>query len=189
MKKLIFGALLAGAMSTVPILAEPKCGTGRPISYDDVEAVMLKSGYQDWPGPQEKWQTWKKANAFQYSAFYVLFWQPFPTKYIQYNLEGAIGTYTLGATIASARGVLKRDSFFSISNRYADEVVTDTPMSVVTVLRCSVVTRIMVYVEPRFQEPAIQKLLADLRALIINSSKTRISKSPQDFEETLLFDY
>lgn len=188
-KKLLLLSAVIAAVMTAPMPAEAKCGTGQAISYGDIEAVMFKSGYQDWPGYHEKWQTWEKTKAFPYSAFYLFLWQGFPTRYVQYNLEGAIGTYTLATTISRARYVLREDSFYSISNRFSNVLVTDTPMSVVTVLRCSVVTRLMVYMDPKFQEPAIQRLLGDLRALIVDSRKTRISKNPQDFEETLLFDY
>lgn len=187
--KTVVLSLVIAALTAAPMLADAKCGTAHPVSYDDIEAVMFKSGYQDWPDHHEKWQTWEKTQAFPYSAFYVFFWQGYSTRYTQYNLEGAIGTYALQATITSARGVLRKDSFYSISNRYSNVEVTDTPMSVVTVLRCSVVTRLMVYMDPQFQEPAIQKLLSDLRRLITDSKKTRTSRLPKDFEETLLFDY
>jgi hypothetical protein len=128
------------------------------------------------------------------STFWLHFWetsvarQPvaFPTEYSQFTLTDSIGTFHLSATLADAKAILKRDEFYALSP--ADHNVTETTWSVITVLRCAVVTRIRMISVPEYQEPALAKVFADFNDLIERSAKTRVSGTPSDFRTTLLFD-
>jgi hypothetical protein len=181
--KAFLTSALAVAIVAVPFPVAAACGSGQIPSYDDIEAVMLTSGYRASDGYHEKLAG---ITAFRRSAYWVFFWDRFPTVYSQYDLVGSVGTYTLGATLADAKDVLRSDRFFELSN--PSHLVTDVSQSVLSVLRCSVVTRLIVYNATEFQDPAVAKLLDDFRALVTNSRKTKGSKTPLDFKQTLLFD-
>jgi hypothetical protein len=181
--KLVLRAVLAAAMAAVPLSGEAKCGTGQPISYDDIQAVMLTSRYRTSDGYHAKWSG---ITGLASSSYWVFFWRYSPTQYSQYNLVGAVGSYTLDAKLADAVDILQRDHFFDLSNPYF--MVTDASQSVLTVLSCSIVTRIIVYNGPEYQDPSVAKVLSDLRDLVVQSKKNVTSTSPTDFEQTLLFD-
>ncbi len=67
-------------------------------------------------------------------------------------------------------------------------MVTESTWSVLTALRCGVVTRIRMLNETPHQDAATAKIFADFQALNARSPKTRISQTPKAFEETLIFD-
>jgi hypothetical protein len=177
-------AVLLLASSTGLGLA--KCASGSPPDYADIEAVMLKqTGCDGTLHP-------RKVSTFDCSMFYAFFWGPpvNDAQYAQYNLAGSVGTYRLGINLQRVVQVLKRDNFFTLSP--PDAMVTDTAESVLTVKRCAVVTRIRVFnvingIITRV-EPPTRRLFADLRRLIDQSPKARVSSKPTDLKYTLLFD-
>jgi hypothetical protein len=182
-------ALLLG-FSTAPALAT--CGTGNAPSYDDISAVLLAqngchSSVQD---PAEDRRLYPVTDV-RCSTFWALFWElqrPI-ARYSQFNMQGSVGTFALSSTFADARAVLKRDDFFSLSP--PDYIVTDSAELSLTVKRCGVVTKILLYDgSPRVLEPAALKAYKDLRALVFESQKTLISAKPSLFPYGgLFFDY
>jgi hypothetical protein len=180
--------------SAFPLAAAAKCGTGNPISYNDISSVLLTDDYRTSDGYRDK--TSPTSNLAR-STFWLHFWETtgpgvhgkpliFPTAYSQFTLRGSMGTFHLSATLAEARDILKRDDFYELSPQ--DHDVTETTWSVITVLRCAVVTRIRMISVPEYQEPAVAKLFADLENLIEHSVKTKVSDSATDFKPNLLFD-
>jgi len=170
-------------VASIPISANSKCGTGNAPGYDDVTAIMLKRD-------QGYWTAYKgyRAKTFDSSAFWALFWNltpKFPNTYSQYDLDYQVGTYELKASLRDATAILRRDKFFELSE--PEVLVVDTPQEVLSVKRCRIITRIQLY-DWEGEDAATVRLFADLRALIVNSEKVKISSRPRDFEEVLLFD-
>lgn len=166
-----------------PVAADSKCGTGNAPSYTDITAVMLKRG-------QGYWTAYKgyRAKTFDSSAFWAVLWNwapEIPNTYSQYDLDYQVGTYKLQATLEQAIAVLRRDRFFGISA--PEVIVTDTAQEVLSVRRCRVITRVLMY-DWGDEDPATVKLFADLRGLITKSRKVKVSSRPRDFAEVLLFD-
>jgi hypothetical protein len=167
-----------------PATAVGKCGTGNPISYDDVEAVMISQG-----GGMLRNIGVFRASTFDESKFWALFWSGESTKYSQYDLKGEAGTYHLSATISDARAVLRRDHFYGLSN--SGVIVTDTAQQVVSVERCDVVTKIRIFntgdPDDQSQDRATLRLFDDLRNLVLHARAFRISRKPTTFDATLMF--
>jgi hypothetical protein len=171
-------------MAFTPAVASATCGTSKPFSYDDIEAVTVTNDYRTSDGYRDK--TYPVSNMAA-STYWLFFWAGFPTEYSQFTLKGSVGTFHLEATLADARKLLKQDAFYSLSpDRHC--CVTEETESVVTVLRCAVVTRIIMYNDLRYQEPATAKLFTDFAELVRASAKTRVSSSAGKFKPTLLFD-
>jgi hypothetical protein len=136
--------------------------------------------------PQPSWF----AKSFECSAYWAFFWETgparFPTQYSQYNLKDSIGTFQLSATLTDARSILRKDNFFALSP--PDGEITDTAESVLTVKRCAVITRILIFNGPGNAEPSTAVLFHDLTNLLKQSPRTKISDVPKDFVETGIFD-
>lgn len=186
---------------SLPARANSKCGTGNAPSYDDVNAVMFtqngcKNTIQDadvaaLKGPQFP-HGWF-APSYDCSTFWVLFWndgrENVPTTYSQYNLRGAVGTFTLSATLNDATALLRRDHFYALNP--GSNMVTDTARAVITVKRCAVITRISAYNMQGSsvgQDAATLKLFDDFRVLVREAAKKQLSSFPKNFELTKLFD-
>jgi hypothetical protein len=165
----------------VPVTAVAKCGTGNPPSYDDIEAVMLTQG----GGMLRVEDPRFRSTTLDDSKFWV-FWFGSPTEYSQYDLPGKIGTFHLATTISDARAVLRRDHFFSLSPRDNVEV-TDTRITVLSVKRCGVITKMRQYGVPEADDAPTQVLFEDLRRLVKRSKAWMVSRKPTDFRYVLLF--
>jgi hypothetical protein len=200
---LILRVALACALLAVftPVAASAKCGTGNPLSYDDIDAVMFtqngcKGRIQDAdvstlrsPAFPQGWFV----STFDCSTFWVFFWNNglnnVATSYSQYNLKNSVGLFDLSATLDDARALLRKDHFYELNP--GNLIITDTAWAVLSVKRCGVLTRISAYnvrgllVE---QDLPTLSLFDDLRSLIAGAKKNRVSTAPRDFEETGLFD-
>jgi hypothetical protein len=165
-----------------PSVSFAKCGTGNQPGYDDITAVMLTSRYRASDGYRARWDGIK---ALRDSTYWAFFWDASPTRYSQYNLVGGIGSYELSIKLSDAVRILQNNAFFELSNR---ELGSDGPQLVLSVLRCSTVTRLIVYDDPLKQDAAVAKLFDDFAALIETSPKVQTSVVPAGFKETLLFD-
>ncbi len=157
-----------------PTLAIAKCGTGNPPSYDDITAIRFERQKGFWTAPKAY-----RATTFKGSAFLVFFSNLDATKYSQYDLLGQIGTYRLSAGLKEAATILRNDEFFALSS--PEVLITDVQWDVLSVRRCSVITAIEL---PDASDVTVdvktRKLLEDLEALIVGSSKTKLSEKPQD---------
>ncbi len=80
---------------------------------------------------------------------------------------------------------MRKDDFYLLNP--GEHLVTDIRESVVTVRRCGVVTRLMLYPLPEF-DAKVNKLFSDFDSLVEHSKKNKIDDSPEDFKYTLLFD-
>jgi hypothetical protein len=186
------GILLSLLIGLAPLRVSAKCVSGAPPSYDDITAVMLKSGLSasnegpKYTGPKDQLSD---------SAFWALFWdvsevnQSLAT-YSQFNLRGGVGTFHLQATLADVTSLLQRDRLFELNPPFVN--TTAHTVTVLSVRHCSVVTRIITYPDPPSMsgdvDPATSKLMSDLENLIGASKKAQLSAAPIPFEETLLFD-
>ena len=65
-------------------------------------------------------------------------------------------------------------------------MVTEETFSVLTVLRCAVVTRTIMANNPKFEDAATAKSFADVDAMISASVKTKVSPVASDFKELRL---
>jgi hypothetical protein len=170
------GFLLLMLLTLLPTSAHASCGTKRPPSYNDISGVLLER-YQGY------WTAYKgyRAKTFDGSAFWALFSKrapAVPNTYSQYDLDYQIGTYELKATIAEVVAVLRRDKFFAVGPSYV--LVLDTPQEVLSVKRCGAVTELRMYDWGGEDKPTV-KIFADLRALVENSDKVKVSPRPKDY--------
>jgi len=195
----ILSAAAALAVALTPTIASAKCGTGNPAAYDDVEAIMFtqngcRGTIQDADTATLKSPQFPRgwfASSFDCSTFWVFFWETgptvFPTTYSQFNLKDSVGTFHISATLGEARALLKSADFFALSPRSMS--ITDTASSVLSVKRCSVVTKISLYNTSSVDEDAqTVHLFEELRALVMHAKATRTSTEPTNFGETGLFD-
>lgn len=187
LSKSILSGIAAAAIIALPVIAEANCGTG-PITYNDVSAIMLTSAYR--PSDRGDDAT-RRVTHIADSTFWMLIWEDhgyeIESHYSQYNLIGAVGSYNIHSKLAEVKKILRRNDFYRLNP--ADEpTLTDTPQTVLSVLRCSVVTRIIMYNDPDAQDQAAAKLFSDLREFIVTSKKAKTSNRPSDFTATLLFD-
>jgi hypothetical protein len=172
----------------VPSLAAAKCGTGNPLSYDDISAVRFQHdgcGVGRSTGPEQQllcssfWALFSNASAVDAGAKPVS-----EAIYSQYNLAASVGTYRLSATLADVRKVLRKESFFELS---PVDVGPDTGEATLTVKRCAVVTKIRASLMPEAEGPTV-RVLTDIMALIQDASKSRISASPMGFSYDIFFE-
>jgi hypothetical protein len=102
--------LLIIFLLVIPTDALAKCGTGSPISYDDVTSVLLTDDYRVSDGYRDKKHP---VSTLDESMFWLHFWEDGPTKFptacSQYTLSGSVGTYHLNATLADAKKILMQD--------------------------------------------------------------------------------
>lgn len=169
---------MAIAMTLAPNVAIAKCGTGNPPSYDDITAVRFERERGFWTAPKTY-----RASTFKGSAFWVLFWNLDATKYSQDDLQGQIGTYHLNVSLKDAVDVLRVDDFFALSS--PELLITDIQWDVLTARRCSVITKIALPDDPDAGDAKTRKLFDDLEALIVQSTKTTVSKKAEFFYSNL----
>jgi|HubBroStandDraft_4_1064222.scaffolds.fasta_scaffold00034_1 hypothetical protein len=169
-------------------MAIAKCGTGNPASYDDIDAVMFTQNYSN---GQDNTVYSRRVATFDRSTFWVFFWnngrEELPTEYSQLDLKDGLGTFKLSTTLEDVRSVLQRHDFFHLNP--TDLLITDTMQNILYVKRCGVITtiRLYKYYDPTFQDRATLALFDNLRSLVKAASATRTSKTPKDFEQTLIF--
>jgi hypothetical protein len=188
MRARIIGLFLALTLS-LGTIASAKCGSGLPLNYDDISAVMFsQSGCRSTLGR-------KTIASFECSSFYAFFWAggrpqgwttPVISEYVQNNLPGATGTYNLSLSISRVRNVLRKDSFFTISP--PDLTALDTAESVLSVRRCAVLTKVNIFDSRDAGDVASRKLFDDMRALIKGAAKKLVSRKPKIFDLTGAFD-
>ena len=163
-----------------PCAALATCGTGNAPSYDDVTAVMLEQFGCD--GTFRR----KFPDTFECSIFWANFWKGEPSDYSQARLSGRNGYYYLKASVRQIRDILRKGDFFALSPPNIGAV--DMAESILSVRRCGVVTKIQIFNDPHFSEPATKKLFDDLVQFVKRAPKTKISSKPREFRETLLYD-
>ncbi len=188
-------------LAMVPVAVDSKCGTGNAPNYSDIDAVMFtqngcKGTIQDadlatLKSPQ--FPQGRFVSAFDCSTFWALFWNNgrdnVPTTYSQYNLKNAVGLFDLSTSLDDARALLKKDRFYDLYP--SNLMITDTARAVLSVKRCGVITRISVFNIQETgggQDAPTLRLFDGFRALIAGAAKKRVSSTPKDFEQTLLFD-
>lgn|SRR5215472_17813167 len=166
--------------ATCPALAS--CESGKPISYDDINAVM---SYHI-GGCGDQW-SWRKPNpAIRCSSYWLFFWADADTTYSQQSRgRPDVGTWHLDASLEQAIAILKKDNFYEMSP--GEESVTDMASNHLYVRRCGVVTILDKFPSPAPADPLVARLFADFDALAVTSNKTQIDKKPQFFEEWGLF--
>jgi len=170
-------------------VASAKCGSGLPLNYDDIQAVMFsQSGCGSTLGR-------RTVTSFECSDFHAFIgaggrpqgWTiPAISEYVQYDLPGATGTYNLILSMSQVRNVLRKDSFFTISP--PDLVALDTAESVLSVKRCAVLTKVNIFDFRDAGDAASRKLFDDVRALIKGAAKKLVSHKPKTFDLTGAFD-
>lgn len=154
------------------------CVSGKPASYDDINAVMFERSAGTWGTPDNP--------QLKDSAYWVFFWNIEPgATYSQFSKRSDRGTYHLSATLGEAIQILERNHFFTLNP--GEHLVTDVGENIVTVRRCGVVTRLMMFNLPDF-DAKVNKLFADFDGLVEHSKKTKTSTSPEDFKYTGLFE-
>jgi hypothetical protein len=160
--------------------ARASCESGKTADYADIVSVMFeRRGCGGLLPPQ-------KNPALHCSNYYVFFWNiNQEATYSQYSLRSDRGTYHLETTLEQAVDTLRKDDFFLLNP--GEHLVTDIRESVLTVRRCGVVTRLMMYPLPQF-DAKVNKLFADFDSIIEHAKKTKIDDNQEDFQYTLLFD-
>jgi hypothetical protein len=190
-----FAVFVATVWFSTPGLAFGKCVSDRPVDYTDIDAVLYAVGYRTIDGD------WKDADGYQpqrpadyqptdmADSNFWTFWGLDRSygEYSQFSLKGQIGDFNLSANLHDIVKLLRRDRFYELSSPL-DEI-TDTSYSVLTVRRCSVVTRIMVQnIDISRADAQTRKLFSDLQNLIKNSKKEQTSAAPLPFALQGTFD-
>ncbi|MGA8098372.1 MAG: hypothetical protein WB810_06920 [Candidatus Cybelea sp.] len=182
-----------------PVAADSKCGTGNAPTYNDVDAITFTqngcgSTIQDANVAMLKSSQFPHGwfvSTFDCSTFWVFFWnngrENVPTKYSQYNLKDAVGTFDLSATLDDARALLRKAHFYDLNPN--NLTITDTARTVLSVKRCAVITRISVFNSSTVtQDGPTLRLFDEFRVLVAGATRNRLSSAPSDFEQTRLFD-
>jgi hypothetical protein len=192
-------AVVATVFFSWPLAARAQCVSKKPIDYRDIDAVLYTVGYRTMDG------AWKGSDGYQpqrpadYQPTEIgesnlwAFWNSSPgtARYAQYSLQGRTGYFLLLAPLNDVVKLLHQDRFYELSSPL-DEI-TDVAYLVLTVRRCSVVTRIMipdpnVHFDGSRTDAATRKLFTDVLRLIDAAQKQQLSATPADFDEKLLFD-
>jgi hypothetical protein len=173
-------AALGFALSSCPVLAE--CTNGAPPSYGDISSVMFeRSGCGGFV---------HKTGDLKCSGYWVYFGEHFKTTYSQQTKEVGRGAFVLDATLQEARDVLARHDFFSLVP--PDWLVTDISESIVSIRRCNIVTKLLMYpivqsalddgqVLPIGGDSEVAALFADFDALVARSRKEKVSEHFLEF--------
>lgn len=153
------------------------CVSGKPATYSDINAVMFQRTAGGWVNPANP--------PLKGSAYWVFFWNIEPgATYSQFSKRSDRGTYHLTASLGEAIEILERDHFFTLNP--GEHLVTDVGENVVTVRRCGVVTRLMMFDVPEF-DAKVNKLFSDFDLLVERSSKKKTDDDPEEFKYSLLF--
>ncbi len=180
MKRVILLMLLIISALSVATPALGACVSGQPASYDDIVAVMFeRRGCGGLIRPV-------KNPPLRCSNYWLFFWNiDQGGTYSQYAARSNRGTYRLDTTLQQAIELLQRDDFFLLNP--GEHLVSDIGETVVTVRRCGVVTRLMMYPLAEF-DPKVNALFADFDALVEHAKKEKTNNTPEDFRYTLLFE-
>jgi hypothetical protein len=182
MKHSLMLAMALGVLA-LPLQATATCGTGHPPSYADISAVMFeRRGCGGFP----KTQPSKDLRCSLYWVFITKWDTDDDATYSQFNFPGQTGTYKISLTLSDVRALLREHDFFNLNPE--DASVTDIRQSVLSVKRCGVVTRVMMY--PKFVsvDKPTAALFAAFDALIAGATKHRLSGKPAEFPYTAIFD-
>jgi len=118
--------------------------------------------------------------------YWIFFWDNDPkVTYVQQTLPGERGTYEIDANLQQTRDVLRKQQFFLLNP--GEHTITDRRETAVTVRRCGVITRLVMYPLTGLDD-AVYSLFADFDLLVKNAKKTKTSDTPEDFKHGLLFE-
>jgi hypothetical protein len=171
---------MAFAFATLPVAATAMCGTGQSPSYDDVSAVMFERQGCGGMNPHPP----KDLSCSLYWVF-ITQWDSDGATYSQANLPEQMGTYKLDVTFPDVRALLRAHDFFSLNPE--DHFITDISHSMLTVKRCGVVTRIMMYPPPTGTDEATATIFSAFDKLVARSKKHQLSGQPTPPPRTLFF--
>jgi hypothetical protein len=175
------------ATLTWPTVALAKCVTGTAIDYNDIDAVLYTVRYRAMEGGREGLNGYRPDQIAGSSLW--AFWAPWGDtgEYAQFSLPGQVGTYWISTKLKDVVKLLRNDRFYELSPPFDNQI--DGTHSVLTVRRCSVVTRVIISNgDATFADPATRKVFADVLQLIERAKKDRMSDTPILFEQKLLFD-
>lgn len=147
--------------------AKSHCKNGDPPKYDDISSVMFE---RNGCGGLRRQET----PDLKCSGYWVYFGTYFKTTYSQGSKNIGEGGFILDATLQNARDVLASHNFFALNP--PDITATDIVESILTVRRCNVITRILMY--PILQlggDPEVAALFADFDQIVARSKKQKIS--------------
>ena len=174
---------LSVLVALTPATAYSKCGTGNAPSYDDVTAIRFERDECKVPIHSVK------SDCVSYLAF-ISNWnhrQKETREYEQFAPASAAGDYTLRVNASDVIGILKQYKFFELNP--ASIGISDSPYSVLTVKRCSVVTRVSqpakyVNLNGFELDQPTQALFDALDAFIEKAPKVKVSGKPL-YHETI----
>jgi hypothetical protein len=175
---------------TLQANAVASCEPGTAPTYDDITAVLITRGYQSSFGHLERHGLTDQVAQSAFWAFFGSYGPGSPEAapiYSQFTLKASQGTYELQLSLRDLVTILREDGFY---NLYAPErrILDGGGYAVVTVLRCSVSTKLFVIDQDSYQTPSIIKLIADITSLISHSQKTKTSLLPSKFAQMGVFD-
>ncbi len=172
---LIALALLAGS---APALA--MCNSSSPPDFNDITAIEFeRNGCGDiHPSDLDTNPT------LDCSHYWILFKKESPDAvYSQSSDRPDRGTYSVNITLPEVVDLLRRLDFFNLNP--ADDFTTDITDTVLTVRRCGVVTRLMMF--PNGQDAVTNELFTGIDGLLVNAKLTKTSSDPQTFGDGYLF--
>ena len=184
----LLGLITTLLLVVFPMTAAANCGTGQPLNYDDISAVLIQRdgcGIVRSSVPVEQfgcsrfWALFSNSSAVDAGA------KPEASAmYSQYNLRGSVGTYRLRSTLEEARAILRKGNFFALS---PVDSGPDTGEATLTVKRCAVVTRIRASLMPETESP-VSGVLVAIIGLVEGAAKTRLSALPIGFDYDIFFE-
>jgi hypothetical protein len=161
-------------LAALPVSASAKCGPHNSATYSDISDVKFErfgcGGLSHHPptslGCSMYWVVWpnfddKNVNIANYS---------------QFTLPGSIGSYAATVPFEDVQRLLEKYKFFELDPLSPD--ISDVRDSVLTVQRCSVLTRLAM--KPIDGDPATTALFKEFDTLVEHAKKRRLSTKPQD---------
>jgi hypothetical protein len=156
------------------------CKDGVAPDYNDISAVMFERRGDGCLGAAPSWLRDQKVTDFKCSNFWLFAGLSPKALYTQYNLSGSQGTYNVAITLKQMVAVLRKHNFFMLSGLDEGTVVSDVRETVLTVRRCGVVTRLLMYPIPSL-DPSVGALFGDFDALVLSSKKVKTNSQPTAF--------
>jgi hypothetical protein len=174
-----FPPLLLVGFVSIPAFALADCRNGAAPSYSDISAVMFErngcGGFTH------------KPDDLECSSYWVYFGKDFKTTYSQATKSIGRGAFSLDSSLQEAREVLRRHDFFNLAP--PDITASDIMESILTVRRCKVVTKVLMYPIVQFSvhesagtkilqlggDPEVAELFAEFDAMVARGKKKKVS--------------
>jgi hypothetical protein len=172
----LFAFIACCSIWGLPLSGVAKCGNGEPASYDDITMVAFtRQECYPWRHPPDSmacsryWLMLTKFGAGQADI----------AEYSQFTLPGKVGTFEMPGHFDELIALLQSHHFFSLNSAPLYE--SGSSPAVLTVSRCMVVTRLIMWPYGKYVDPATNALFRDIDVFVERSNKQQVSQKPKTF--------